>query len=80
MCSSNILSHNYCLLPRAMASEHFTGQCFAIHQLWKFKLCEALHALLPFALRQSVIHRGQMLSSTTFCFCIIDGSFIGQLQ
>ena len=44
MCSSHFLSHNQCLLARAMASEYFDGQRFASDQR-KLHLREVLHAL-----------------------------------
>ena len=44
MCSSHFLSHNQCLLARAMASEYFDGQRIASDQ-WKLHLREVLHTL-----------------------------------
>ena len=53
MCSSHFLSHNECLLARAMASEHFDGQCNTTDQP-KLQLREVLHALFcPLAQIQS---------------------------
>ena len=53
MCSSHFLSHNQCLLARAMASEYFDGQRFASDKR-KLHLREVLHTLFcPLAQIQS---------------------------
>ena len=54
MCSSHFLSHNQCLLARAMASEYFDGQCLATSDQQKLHLREVLHTLFcPLAQIQS---------------------------
>ena len=53
MCSSHFLSHNQCLLARALASEYFDGQRFASDKR-ELHLREVLHTLLcPLAQIQS---------------------------
>ena len=53
MCSSHFLSHNQCLLARAMASEYFDRQRFASDKP-ELYLREVLHTLLcPLAQIQS---------------------------
>ena len=53
MCSSHFLSHNQCLLARALASEYFDRQRFASDKR-KLHLREVLHTLLcPLAQIQS---------------------------
>ena len=53
MCSSHFLSHNQCLLARALASEYFDRQRFASDKR-ELHLREVLHTLLcPLAQIQS---------------------------